>query len=39
LNVRIGKNAYWVPYHNGSGEWRERLCQVLSDIIDAWRSY
>ena len=39
LNVRIGKNAYWVPYHNGSGEWRERLCQVLSDIIDTWRSY
>ncbi len=38
LGARSGKNAYWLPYDNGSNSWRERLYQALSAIIQAWRS-
>jgi transcription-repair coupling factor (superfamily II helicase) len=34
LNVRTGKNAYWMPFDREGGTWRSRLLEVLSAIIN-----
>ncbi len=32
-NMRIGKNAYWLPYASQPEDWRERLLAALDAII------
>jgi transcription-repair coupling factor (superfamily II helicase) len=33
-DVRAGRNAYWMMGGNGSGDWRVRLLEILSAIIE-----
>lgn len=35
--VRAGKNAYWMPANVNGKDWRERLLEALSAIIEAWQ--
>jgi len=32
-DVRVGKNAYWMPFNELTEGWREHLLDVLSDIM------
>jgi transcription-repair coupling factor (superfamily II helicase) len=38
LQTRAGKNAYWIPFDDGSQEWRPRLLESLSAIIAVWQT-
>jgi len=38
FDTRSGKNAYWMPFNPDDEGWRSRLLDVLSAIIEAWRS-
>lgn len=32
-SVRVGKNAYWMQFHEDDLSWRDQLLQVISDIM------
>lgn len=32
-HTRTGKNSYWMPLHLDGEDWRERLLEVLSEIM------
>lgn len=36
-DARAGKNAYWLPYANHGGDWRVRLMETLSAIMNVWQ--